>query len=313
MDGKSFDDLSRRVARLGSRRGLLGGLLSVALGLLTGQGRGAAHTAGSGASCQRAGLPCGQHWHCCSGHCRENVCRPRRRRKPRRAGCRRGLRRCSGACVNLRRHRLHCGRCGNACAAGKVCRQGRCVAKRPICTPNCAGKGCGANDGCGGTCNPCGPCQACTPEGTCQPLPDGTICGTRTGPDDYLRCCNGVCPAPACLPLGTACPNGDCTVCCTGGEYRGRFLIGCATGECAVGCPTPEELEANPEARCPDCPPCPPGTTGPICPICPPDPSGCPEACFGPEACSFGPVGIPCGSDLDCQRGLQCWCGVCRF
>jgi hypothetical protein len=32
----------------------------------------------------------------------------------------------NGACINLEADLAHCGRCGNACGVGQVCRAGRC-------------------------------------------------------------------------------------------------------------------------------------------------------------------------------------------
>lgn len=44
--------------------------------------------------------------------------------------CKRPKRRCGNKCVDVRRDRANCGRCGKQCRAGESCRNRSCVAKR---------------------------------------------------------------------------------------------------------------------------------------------------------------------------------------
>src|SRR5262245_20690740 len=52
-----------------------------------------------------------------------------------------GQTRCGDECVDLQGDGLHCGTCPNACAAGRVCRQGvcelSCAATQKACSGSC--------------------------------------------------------------------------------------------------------------------------------------------------------------------------------
>jgi hypothetical protein len=75
----------------------------------------------------------------------------------------------------------------------------------PTCTPNCAGKECGA-DGCGGTCGTCGQFQFCN-AGTCDVICIPDCAGKECGDNGCGGSC-GSCPIlqPICTTGGLCVP-----------------------------------------------------------------------------------------------------------
>ena len=109
MDDRAFEDLTRRVGRARSRRGML---LAAAAGLsapiLAGVGVQLAEAQDGGdvgaevfGLCRVGGFPCGRDQQCCTRKCREGVCTCAKRGKP---------------CIN---------RVGANCCSRK-CRKGKC-------------------------------------------------------------------------------------------------------------------------------------------------------------------------------------------
>lgn len=173
MDPLRFDDLTRSLMRLAGRRPsrrlvlqLFGGGV-IASGLSTGLD---AEAKGNNAKKRK-----------------------RKRQRRRRRRCRGGTTRCGGTCIDLLTNPSHCGACNSACDAGSACQNGDCTGGG--CTPDCAGKACGASDGCGGQCS----------NGTC---PEGETCGGGGVPNEC-----GASGPPACDPpcgFNQECENGTC-------------------------------------------------------------------------------------------------------
>lgn len=184
------------------------------------------------------------------------------------------------------------------------------------CTPDCAGKWCGAPDGCGGVCTgpglTCSADMVCSATGTCEcPNPGEILCSTPT-----LACvdvssnpnqcggCSSVCPPGApCVDGHCDCPVGS-HLCTTPGGTK--ICTNLATdddhcGGCNMACPGT---------------PCIDGACG----SCGPGQTACPGACADlttDEAhcgtCSNAcPVGIDCvGGACDCGGGLIACGGAC--
>lgn len=122
---------------------------------------------------------------------------------------------CNGSsgvgCFDLLNDPAHCGLCGTACAAGQTCQGGRCTGSGN-CTPNCAGKACGADNGCGDICalGSCPSGQTCRNDGVCVAGGCNPACGYNT------TCQGNVCvPQPNHCPTPFVCAGfgGDAPVC----------------------------------------------------------------------------------------------------
>ena len=142
MNSTRFDDLTRNLFSLSTRRSAIRVVLSGALGSLA-AGLGLEETA----ACGNPGTACKRDTQCCSGRCN--------RKRGRCAGCPSGQKLCRGACIpreeccggcpqgqtccqfatgglcfDVRNDRAHCGRCGtngnSACPAGAICANGDC-------------------------------------------------------------------------------------------------------------------------------------------------------------------------------------------
>jgi len=124
MDDQRFDRLSRELAGVGSRRGLIRASVALVLG---GIGVGAGFVVGGpeaeSAICRPVGRYCTRDGQCCGGVCTFASERGRARRYT--CGCATGLTVCRQACVDLMSDPRNCGRCGRACASG-VCVEGVC-------------------------------------------------------------------------------------------------------------------------------------------------------------------------------------------
>lgn len=189
MDQERFDELTRRAGDGVSRRQILKGVLL-----------GAASTVFPWVAGGRAwGAECPPGQIICGGVC----CRPR--------AC------CNDICVNLKKDKSNCGRCGIVCERGTYCSKGLCC---PRGTRNCQGtcvnirtdeSNCGA---CGNVC----PAEATCTDGACECPPGQEICGET--------CVSS---------LGQACNTGMCGVCAQG-------ILQCVDGEvvCVGPEPSPE-------------------------------------------------------------------------
>ena len=102
MDDRAFEDLTRRVGRARSRRGMLlaaaAGVSAPVLGAFGVQLAAAQDGVGAEAFgfCRAGGFPCGRDQPCCTRRCRDGVCGCAKRGKP----ClnRVGVNCCSRAC-----------------------------------------------------------------------------------------------------------------------------------------------------------------------------------------------------------------------
>jgi hypothetical protein len=117
---------------------------------------------------------------------------------------------CKGSCTDLAGDVRNCGSCGNACAQGQTCTNGKCQSSSP--NPECAGKGCGSlnlmcnnNPYCvcttifGGTGGMCmSAAVLCSALSTC---PTGSECNAGE-----LCLINTCCGANVCVPLSNQCP-----------------------------------------------------------------------------------------------------------
>ncbi|MBX3187276.1 MAG: hypothetical protein KF819_09680 [Labilithrix sp.] len=145
-----------------------------------------------------------------------------------------------GCEINVLQDPKHCGQCGNACAPGTPCIEGRCgclagkIACNGVCTdPRVDDNNCGA---CGNVCTP--------PAGGCAVPPPNAYYGCRAGACNNLKCidgaadCNGdlsMCNGDGCetFDLESTDNCGGCGIKCAPGEScvdEGNGL------ECAVPC-----------------------------------------------------------------------------
>jgi hypothetical protein len=179
MDGKRFDDLSRRLSRATTRRGTL----KAAVAALVVGGMATNHD-GAAASKPRRGRPfgatCTADQQCAS----PLVCqRDRRfsRTQRNRCGCAFGTVWCAraGACVTLGTN-AHCSGCGDACAGDFDCCGGACVDLS------------GSSDHCGACDEPCDPerSDACG-GGSC-------LCGSEPACGTGAACVDGACIVSGC-------------------------------------------------------------------------------------------------------------------
>jgi hypothetical protein len=134
--------------------------------------------------------PCDQECESDLEACEDNLC-----------GCRAGLTRCDGDCVDTRADSAHCDGCGKPCGVGMVCEDGSCVAS------------CGApKKSCGGACVDvasdslhCGDCgKLCAVDevclsGECHPFttidgcdscPCAEACDSEDSDGDQGQCCD---------------------------------------------------------------------------------------------------------------------------
>jgi hypothetical protein len=235
MDDERFDRLARSIAGSPSRRQVVGGLASGALGILLG----AVRPEVVAAACRKAGANCGRRKRCCAGaRCLETADGGRR------CQCNPGLEQCpDGRCHDLKTDPATCGSCfigcagpvgtpvtcvgGECCAADRVvdgacCRAERiedcCPADRIFvkCRQRCV---CGRHDPsfCGGPIS--GPSDRCCASEAVDPsfcCPPDLVCGSR------------------CCEEGFQCINGDCVSCCK--DRHGRQCRCCHHGDRCVSC-----------------------------------------------------------------------------
>jgi len=160
VDGVQFDRLTRGLARVATRRGVLGGAVAGLLGAV------AFETSVDAAErrrtvCRELSTPCTRDGQCCSGICQRSS-RGVGRSSRYQCSCRPGLTACGRTCHDLRTDPENCGACGVVCDSGE-CVDGACV--EPLL--ECVGA-----------------------------LPLGSAC-TKGGECCSLSCLNGVCSAPS--------------------------------------------------------------------------------------------------------------------
>jgi hypothetical protein len=110
MDGKWVDRLARAMARVRSRRGVIGGAASGIAPLLGPP---------SVLACKNVGKKCYKNNDCCDGA----RCKGGKNGKCR---CKNGFTKCGKRCRDLDKDREHCGVCGNACVSPDACCDGVC-------------------------------------------------------------------------------------------------------------------------------------------------------------------------------------------
>jgi len=180
---------------------------------------------------------------------------------------------------------------GACCAPGEYCIAGVCTE----CTPDCAGKPCGADDGCEGLC--IGDCpgddEVCV-EGVCECVYEA--CGETCCQDGEV-CSDGACCLPACD--GADCGDDDgCGGLCDGVCYGDNRicvegLCQCAFVQCSGACCA--EFEACEDGQCVGCTPLTCVDLGATC--------GAPlDGCGGVLSCG------DCGVNEECGGGYQCEC-----
>lgn len=158
MDDPSFDEMTRRMFTVASRRSafaVLAGIITLLTGWRAEQRAGAQRRRNvcrplggacfperglrccGNAACRQGKCRCGRQQKVCGGRCisKQRCCRNRecgagqRCQRGRCTGrCGAGKHRCGKRCVNLKSTNQHCGACGLACAGTATCKQGVCVA-----------------------------------------------------------------------------------------------------------------------------------------------------------------------------------------
>lgn len=162
--------------------------------------------------------------------------------------CPPGMNRCGGKCVDLRNDSNHCGKCGQPCTGGTVCKSGSC------CPPSMTN--------CGGLCadlfsdaKHCGKCnQSCGKDEECV---GSMCCGTGQAncngkctkvESDVNNCgsCGNKCPANEKCEKGKCAGGGPVGSACADGSDDQKFskgMVGCKgrvrfdqrNGQCAKG------------------------------------------------------------------------------
>ena len=148
MDGSRFDEIARGLAKRGqsrvSRRRVLRGLTGAMLAVVGGMARPAARD-GEAATCYASGEYCNFDVECCQGKCIYGICRCPDglvncngicRESCYTYSCPSGYRLCNGICRDLRTDSRNCGRCGQTCAKGSHCSNGKCCGQGQV---NCGG------------------------------------------------------------------------------------------------------------------------------------------------------------------------------
>lgn len=309
MDGNRFDTLTRSLAHLRSRRGVLRALGAAVAGAIGLDASGVA-----AATCRKGGQICRKDGDCCSRTCNLKDATGRRYcaqafacTEPEGAGCCPAGQLCAvpytsiccgGYCVAS--DESDCGVCGNACATGETCceRTGfGSVDEDWVCVNlQTSEHYCGT---CGNACEP-----SCDFAG--NPILNGEVCcGGVCTTNDVNNCnCEGPCPGPfanatvTCVPLcsnstGTNSNDGGCFFECDAGfeDCDGDFTNGCET---AV--PPPSDSSCGLD-RC-NRQACPSGT---LCKLCEGD--GSPGICC--------PPGYKCGAGCTCQPEDSPTTGTC--
>ena len=196
-------------------------------------------------------------------------------------------------CVDTQSDSLHCGVCGNQCAAGSSCQAGVCVAGcRPdqvLCDDSCASISSDPNN-CGACNATCGAGGACI-EGSCGCAAGQVACGESCAElsSDAANC--GGCGI-ACGD-GFVCSGGNC-VCPTGTTSCGDQCVHTTSndqncGACGQECQTGSTCQAG-ECTCAEG-----------------------QALCGDECIDVGANVEHCGAcGVTCDSGSTCVAGLCR-
>lgn len=136
------------------------------------------------ANCGACGVVCRLGLRCSAGHC---VCIAS------------GAVDCDGVgCVDITSNHLHCGRCGNRCGPGEICRGGRCVSCDELCPSGMI-------------------CSGGTEPYSCSCRPGLTRCTSTcvdtTSDSENCGSCGNVCRVDGGSPI---CVGGSCRVCPAG-------------------------------------------------------------------------------------------------
>ena len=157
MDGTRFDEIMRGLAKRRhadddagergqtgvSRRWVLRGLTGAMLAVIGGATRPAARSGEAAAICYASGEYCNADSECCQGTCTLGICRCPAGLvncnglcRDNCSGCPTGWRLCNGVCRDFRTDSRNCGRCGQTCAKGSHCSNGKCCGQGQV---NCGG------------------------------------------------------------------------------------------------------------------------------------------------------------------------------
>jgi hypothetical protein len=169
MDGRDFDELTKIVASVRTRRQFVAWLAGGVAGGLLGLSR-RNHAA---AACRAAGRTCREDGNCCSKLCASSSGR-------RRCVCPADTRECDGACIALDA----CCTDDECAAFGDQCSRGVCDAATGGCYAKPLNAGTACDDG-----NPCTTASACDGNGRCVGLSD-VECPAPTAPCQAPGVCN---------------------------------------------------------------------------------------------------------------------------
>lgn len=231
MDGNRFDEFTKALANLRSRRAVLR-----KLGLVTGAAVvtaiGLDESGVAAATCRPGGSVCRKHGDCCSGTCKPKDATGRKYCAAAAActepddtaccpSCQVSPICCDGNCVG--NNELNCGACGNTCAAGETCCPPFLVVVGDNISRECANLQTSEQH--------CGACRKrCSP--TCDingdRLTNGEICcGGQCTANDVSNCngCGTVCPGPFTNATVTCVPPS-----CDGGTDPGGCFFQCNEG-----------------------------------------------------------------------------------
>lgn len=226
MDGQRFDAIARGFSARVTRRRLVTGLL--ALGATS---VGAIEAGAAGRRCRLATDKCARASQCCSGICDQRRTIPRSRRN--RCICPANLTACKGHCKDVQTDTANCGRCGNVCPRGAVCRNGDCECpgdNQAVCDGACRDLGTMSD------CSACG--EACAEGASCTG--NGCEC-----PGDPSGVCSNVCTDFGTLTNCTGC--GDV---CQTEETCYASPVGCCTPSCAFK--LADETDGCTSTNCPN-------------------------------------------------------------
>lgn len=326
MDPKHFDALARSLARAGSRRRLLGGLL---VGTFTPLAAAAKlHHGPEPASCLAIGKRCTAHdassnqhvngkgkgkrrapscTKCCSrlgsagsdGKAR-CACKPEGDACANPSECCGGLCRngtctacpgdlkpCNGACVDLQTNNRYCGDCATTCASGQRCQNASCVCDGRSCLNGCCD---------GATCQRGTSDQACGDGGAaCQTCGACTVCDGTTCAAQSAVCCGAA----------SVCQNGQCVACGQGQRCKGGACV-CDGQSCAGGCCDGDDRCHNgtEDGAC--------GAVAGACVDCGAGGRCVNRSCCPLKSCSVDYPG-QCGSfDDGCGGTINCGCPACQ-
>ena len=310
MDGHRFDDLTRRLGTITTRRAAVRGAAAGLLGLLGLGVRANAQITQAHCGNRRCAYDpgvCNNGCVCCVYGNGNDRCRPPGTCGPGTVVCPPGQSNCGGGgCRDLSSDSNNCGACGRVCPAG-ACEAGACdLPNGASCSAGaqCRSGICAARICCDRACD--GACESCALAGgvgACTNLPDTTPCGAGD-------LCSGLptCRAGACVP-------GSAVVCTDqppAGSCR-QNACNPTNGRCEDA-PKPNGSGCDSDSFCRENETCTNGVCGGGDAVSCTNPPICqtfPGQCFEPArpglpgGCFYRPEqdGLPCGTGKRCSAG----------